>query len=436
MQKSVYIRTFGCQMNKYDSNVMADRFLSSGYNLSADPENADIILFNTCSVREHAKTRLLGVANSMKPLKKKNSSLIIGICGCVAQQEGSALIELLPHVDIICGTRKFSRIVEIVEEFILTKKPVIETSEKPGKDIASSSSLPEDGAAAFTTVLRGCSNFCSYCVVPYLRGPEASRKLKDILDEAASLAEKNIKEICLLGQNVLAYGKDLKDGSDFASLLEAVDRVEGIERIRFLSSHPRDLTPGIIDRISRLPKVCESLHLPVQAGSDRILKLMGRGYTRGGYLKLIEDIRRAVPGISLTTDIIAGFPSETEDEFKDTLNLLEKICFDDAFLYKYSAREGTRAFSMTEEIPEDEKKARLQRLIFTQKEIAAGKNSPMAGTRVEVLVEGKSKKEPSMVFGKTRTGKNVLFSGGENLKGSLVKVKILKTGPYTLIGEM
>ncbi len=431
----VHIRTFGCQMNKYDSKVMADLLTAAGCTMAESPGEADVILFNTCTVREHAHTRLLGVVNSMKPLKKKNPDLIIGICGCAAQKDGAGLLEKLPHVDIVCGTKRFGDIVNILNEFMRTGRRTAALENGPGEDPSPPADSSDDSVVSFVTVLRGCSNFCSYCVVPFLRGPEASRTPKMILEEIKSMAGRGVREVCLLGQNVLAYGRDLSPGENFTGLLEKINGIPGILRIRFLSSHPRDVEADLIHAIKTLPGVCEHIHLPVQAGSDRILKLMGRGYTREGYLDLIKSIRSEIPGISITTDMIVGFPSETEDDFADTSALLETAGFDDAFLYRYSPREGTQAFMMEDSVPEEIKKERLSKVIELQQEISRRKNAAFAGKTVEVLVEGKSGKSPDMVFGRTRNDKNVLLEGSPALKGSLVKARVIKTGPFTLVAE-
>ncbi len=432
----VHIRTFGCQMNKYDSGIMADRLVSAGYSLTKNPGEAGVILFNSCSVREHAKNRLIGVANSMKPLKKKNPSLIIGICGCVAQEEGGKLLGKIPHADIILGTRRFPDILKVLERARSGGGPVVETGDAPEEDILPEGRIEENRAASFVAVLRGCSNFCSYCVVPFLRGPERSRPPERILKEIESLAAAGVKEVCLLGQNVLAYGRDLKPEKKFPSLLEYASKVDGIKRIRFLTSHPRDADYELISAMRDVPAVCPEIHLPVQSGSDRILSLMGRGYTRGRYLEIIGELRREIPGISVTTDIIAGFPSETEDDFKETVKLLEDVRFGDAFLYRYSPREGTGAAAMEDSVPEEAKKERLQELIKLQKRISGENNSAFLGTEAEVLVDGKSAKSPGMLFGRTPAGKNIVFPGEGAPPGSIVNVKITKTGPYTLVGEM
>lgn len=423
-------------MNKYDSGIMADRLVSAGYSLTKDPGEAGVILFNSCSVREHAKNRLVGVANSMKPLKRKNPSLIMGICGCVAQEEGEKLLAKIPHADIILGTRRFPDILKALERARSGSGPVVETGENPEEDIVPEGRTRENRAASFVAVIRGCSNFCSYCVVPFLRGPERSRPPQKILKEIETLAAAGVKEACLLGQNVLAYGGDLTPARKFPSLLEDASKIAGIKRIRFLTSHPRDADYELISAMRDIPAVCPEIHLPVQSGSDRILSLMGRGYTRGRYLEIIGELRREIPEISVTTDIIAGFPSETGDDFKETVKLLEEVRFDDAFLYRYSPREETRAAAMGDSVPEEAKKERLEELIKLQKKISGENNSALAGTEAEVLVEGESAKSPGMLFGRTPTGKNTIFPGESVPPGSIVNVKITKTGPYTLVGEM
>ncbi len=431
----VYIRTFGCQMNRYDSAVMAQRLTDGGYRLTEIAEDADIIIFNTCSVRKHAEDRFFGTVNQLKPLKQKNPSLVIAVCGCTAQKEGGRILGKLPHVDIVLGTRHFTDILAAIGKHLASGEPVVDVSET-GENGGAALSAPGGSVVSYVTAIRGCSNFCSYCVVPYLRGAERSRTVESIAAEVRLLADKGIKEVCLLGQNILVYGNDLSPGADLPMLLRTLDKIPGIERLRFLTSHPKDLSGRFIDCLANIGKVCECMHLPAQAGSDRILELMGRGYTRDYYMGLVDSLRKRNPGLAITTDIIAGFPSEKESDFNETRKLMEKVEFDDAFLYRYSPREGTSADRMGEQVGDEEKKARLSELIELQRGISDKKNRLFLNTEAEVLVEGKSRKSPGFLYGRTRTDKNVVFKGDRTLEGKLAMVRILKTGPATLAGEI
>ena len=502
--KKVYIRTYGCQMNKYDSGVMGECLRRDGYISADSEEDADVILLNTCSVREHAEVRVAGVLNSLKGLKKSKKDLILGICGCMAQKEGEKLIERFPHLDLVCGTHRFGDIARIVGQVMENGEPVVDIGEDDGEETGSINRTPTrakqalqlqktttgaeqapparwraslqlqgtTGVCAWVSVMRGCDNFCSYCVVPYLRGRERSRASASVLEEVQHLAENGVKEVTLLGQNIAAYGKRFdetrakqalqlqktitgaeqalqlqktitgaeqalqlqKTTGNFAGLLEKVNGVDGILRIRFLTSHPRDVSDRLLEKIKELEKVCESLHFPFQAGSDKILKLMNRGYTRDYYRRLIEKARNLMPDVSITTDIIVGFPGETDKDFKETRELMEEIGFDGCFIYRYSPRPGTKADSMDGQVPDNVKQERLEELLELQRKTSAVKNEKFFGREVEVLVEEVSKKDPSSLYGRTRLDKNVVFKGRKELIGQLFNVKIIKTGPATLVG--
>jgi tRNA-2-methylthio-N6-dimethylallyladenosine synthase len=448
MEKRIFLRTFGCQMNKYDSGVMAECLTRDGYALTDSEKDADVILLNTCSVRERAETRVEGIIGQIKPLKRSNPDLVLGVCGCMAQKEGRKLVEKFPQIDLVCGTHRFGEIARIVRQAIENGKPVVDIGED-GEEMRTFSraspstkhwraSLPlqkATGVCAWVSVMRGCDSYCSYCVVPYLRGRERSRPPAEILREIEHLAESGVKEVCLLGQNIVAYGKGLDEKIDFAELLGKVNGVGGIFRIRFLTSHPRDVGEKLFERISRLERVCENLHLPFQAGSDKILKLMNRGYTRDYYRKLIEKARSLMPEAGITSDIIVGFPGETDENFKKTRELMEEIKFDDCFIYKYSPRPRTKASSMDGQVENGVKQERLEELLELQTNISARKNEKLMGAEVEILVEEISKKDSSSVYGRTRSDKNVVFKGGNELIGELVNVRIEKTGPATLVGS-
>ncbi len=469
--KQVYIRTFGCQMNKYDSGVMEECLRKDGYALTENEEDADVILLNTCSVREHAERRVYGVVGQLKSLKNSKPDLVLGICGCMAQKEGERLVEKFPQLDLVCGTHRFHEIAHLVRQAIENGEPVVdigendegvecETRAKQALPLQRSGSInrtptqdvgvinvaatedtglinqaPTDRVCAWVSVMRGCDSFCSYCVVPYLRGRERSRPSSSILEEIEQLAESGIKEVTLLGQNIVAYGKRLGEGIDFAELLGKVNEIGSISRIRFLTSHPRDVGDNLIKGIGNLEKVCENLHLPLQAGSNRILNLMHRGYMRDYYMRLVDKVRSLMPDAGITTDIIAGFPGETDEDFRETRQMMEEIEFDDAFIYKYSRRPGTAANSMDSQVEDKVKQERLEELLKLQTRISAEKNKKFAGSEVEVLVEEVSRKDSSSLYGRTRTDKNVVFQGGKELIGKLVNVKIQKTGPATLVGK-
>ncbi len=444
-------------MNKYDSGVMTGCLLRDGYVLAEREEDADVILLNTCSVREHAEKRVEGILGQLKSLKTSKPGLVLGVCGCMAQKEGKKLVEKFPQVDLVCGTHRFHDIGSILRKAIENGEGVIDVREEDDgvRDYTGSinrTPLREEGTGvinvaptrrtgvihtrvcAFVSVMRGCDSFCSYCVVPYLRGREKSRPSVLVVEEVEKLAGSGVREICLLGQNIAAYGKGLDEKIDFAGLLEKVNKVEGILRIRFLTSHPGDVKDNMLLKIKELDKVCESIHLPLQAGSDRILKLMKRRYTPDYYKKLVEKVRSLMPEAGITTDIIVGFPGETDEEFKETREMMEEIRFDGAFIYKYSTRPGTKAASMSGQVEGKVKQERIEELLVLQRKTSGEKNKELTGEKVEVLVEGKSRKDSSSLFGRTRTDKNVVFESEDELIGKLVDVKIAKAGPATLMG--
>lgn len=356
-QRKFYLKTLGCQMNEHDSEVIAGILARLGYVQTEECTEADLILYNTCSVRENPERKVYGQITSLKQLKDKNPGLLIGICGCMPQQkeELEKLLARLPHVDLIFGTHNIHRLPELLER-AQTEERVVEVWDDSQEVVEDLPAIRANKFKAFVNVIYGCNNFCSYCVVPYTRGRERSRSPKDILKEVRRLADEGYKEVTLLGQNVNTYGADLDEKTSFAELLSLINDVPGVERIRFTTSHPKDMQDELIEAIANLPKVCEHLHLPVQTGSDRILKLMNRHYTSAYYLDLVAKIREAVPEINLTTDLIVGFPGETEEDFQDTLRLVEAVRFSSAFTFIYSPRPGTPAAKMADQVPEDVKK--------------------------------------------------------------------------------
>ncbi|MDB1922045.1 tRNA (N6-isopentenyl adenosine(37)-C2)-methylthiotransferase MiaB [Clostridium tertium] len=433
-----YIETWGCQMNEEDSEKLSGMLKSVGYTKTETIEEAGIIIYNTCCVRENAENKVFGNLGELKHLKKKNPDLIIAVCGCMMQQEGMAdkILKKFPHVNIIFGTHNAYKFPEYLNR---VKTEGVQVKEIFNKESEIVEGLPidrESDVKAFVTIMYGCNNFCTYCVVPYVRGRERSRKSEDIINEIKDLVSKGYKEITLLGQNVNSYGKGLEEDIDFARLLRKINEVDGLERVRFMTSHPKDLNKDVILAIKECDKLCEQIHLPVQSGSDRILKKMNRHYTKEYYLELVDMIKREIPDVSLTTDIIVGFPGETEEDFLDTLDLVERVGYDSAFTFIYSRRNNTPADMMLNQVPDADKHHRFDRLIKVVNEGVIKSNKVYEGKTVEVLVEGPSKNDATKLTGRTRNGKLVNFSG-ENVKaGDLVNVKIVRAQPFSLVGEV
>lgn len=437
-ERLAFIRTFGCQMNERDTETIMGLLTEMGYGFTDDPNTAHLILYNTCCVRENPERKVYGQVGLLKATKDQNPDLIIGICGCMPQQkeELNQMVERLPHVDLFFGTHNLHRLPELLHRVEATGERVVEVWDEGDEPIEGLPALRQNDSKAWVTIMHGCNNFCSYCIVPYVRGREHSRSPSAILEEVQALADRGVKEVTLLGQNVNSYGKDLAIDQDFADLLHTLNKVKGIERIRFTTSHPKDVSDKLIHGLAHLEKVCEHLHLPVQAGSNNVLKRMNRGYNREYYLELVDRIRESVPSISLTTDIMVGFPGETEADFADTLSLVEQVGYDAAFTFIYSQRKGTPATLMADQVPEEVKKDRIYRLIELQNEISLRRNQDLVGTKHEILVDGTSKGNPHMLTGKTRTAKTVLFPGTEDLIGQLVQVTIKKAETWSLTGEM
>jgi len=435
-QRKFYLKTLGCQMNEHDSEVIVGILTGLGYQQTENCEHADLILYNTCSVRENPERKVYGQIGSFKMLKQQNPDLLIGICGCMPQQkeELDQILTTLPHVDLVFGTHNIHRLPELLER-AQTEERVVEVWDDSKGIVEDLPIIRANKFKAFVNVIYGCNNFCSYCVVPYTRGRERSRLPKDIVAEIRQLADEGYKEVTLLGQNVNTYGADLDQKATFAELLTMINDLSGIERIRFTTSHPKDIQDDLIEAIATLPKVCEHLHLPVQTGSDRILKQMNRHYTSAYYLDLVAKIREAVPDISLTTDLIVGFPGETETDFQETLNLVEKVKFSSAFTFIYSPRPGTPAAKMPDQIPEVVKKERIYRLIELQNQISHEYMQAQVGKTEEILVEEITTKTCEL-SGRTRTNKQVLFSGSPDLMGQLLHVKIIEAKTWSLKGVL
>ncbi len=434
-----YLRTMGCQMNDHDSEVITGLLLSLGYKPTDNLEDADLILYNTCCVRENPERKVYGHISSFRELKEKNPELIIGICGCMTQQKNELkkILKRLPHVDLIFGTHNIHRLPELLQRATNGEKVVEiwdEAEYSEGQDFRDS--LPverKDRLKAFVNIIYGCTNFCTYCIVPYVRGKEHSRLPEKIIEDVHSLVNDGYKEITLLGQNVNAYGKDLSKGVSFSNLLRKLDKIDGLERIRFMTSHPKDMGDDLIEAMADLGKLCEHLHLPVQAGGSSLLKRMNRGYTRAKYIDLVSKIKSAIPDISLTTDLIVGFPGETEEDFEETLSLVKEVEFDSAFTFIYSPREGTPAAKFPNQIPEEVKKERIYKLIELQNNISEKKMKSLVGTSQEVLVEGMSE---DGVVGRTRTNRQVYLDGTKDLIGQVFKAEITEAGTWTLRGRL
>lgn len=435
--KKYLIKTYGCQMNEHDTETMAGMLEEMGYAAASDYEEADFILFNTCAVRENAEDKVFGEIGRLKPLKNRNPELILGLCGCMAQEEvvRKMVAKTYPWIDIVFGTHNLHQLPELVDRARSSQETVIEVWDKAGEVIENLPKIRKEGIRAWVNIQYGCNKFCTYCIVPYTRGRERSRLPEDVVAEVRDLAAQGFKEVTLLGQNVNDYGTDLKS-RDFAGLLAAVNEVEGIERIRFTTSNPWNFSDKLIQTIARCEKVAEHIHLPVQSGNNTILRRMNRGYTREFYLDLVKRIREAVPGVSLTTDIIVGFPGETEEQFRDTLSLVEEVRFDNAYTFIYSPRAGTPAARFREQVPEAVQKERLQRLMDLQNRISRESNEKMKGQVVKVLVEGESKTNSNILQGRTATNKLVLFQGTKDLAGRLVDVLITEPQTWILKGEL
>ena len=433
-----YIETWGCQMNEEDSEKLSGMLKRIGYTRTENKEEAGIILFNTCCVRENAENKVFGNLGALKKLKKKNPDLIIGICGCMMQQEGMAdrILKEFPYVNIIFGTHNAYKFPEYLNR---VRTEGVQIKEIFNKETDIVEGLPidrESSVKAFVTIMYGCNNFCTYCIVPYVRGRERSRKPEDILREIRELVAQGYKEITLLGQNVNSYGKGLEEDVDFAKLLRMINEIEGLERVRFMTSHPKDLTVDVIMAIKECDKLCEQIHLPVQSGSNSILKKMNRHYTREYYLDLVKKIKEEIPGVTLTTDIIVGFPGETEEDFQETLELVKEVGYSSAFTFIYSRRNNTPADMMLNQVSEEDKHHRFNRLVAAVNERVIAQNKAEEGNILEVLVEGNSKNDAEKLTGRTRTGRLVNFTGEGINAGDIVNVKITRAQNFSLIGEV
>ncbi|MBI4997291.1 MAG: tRNA (N6-isopentenyl adenosine(37)-C2)-methylthiotransferase MiaB [Rhodocyclales bacterium] len=443
MASKVFIRTFGCQMNEYDSDKMADVLGSAWGTVKTDrPEDADIILFNTCSVREKAQEKVFHELGRVRQLKQANPKLIIGVGGCVASQEGEAIVARAPYVDIVFGPQTLHRLPELIARRRESGRAEVDVS---FPEIEKFDSLPQsrsEGASAFVSVMEGCSKFCTYCIVPYTRGDEVSRPLDDVLAEVRRLTEQGVREFNLLGQNVNAYagrmgdGAQLDDTADLAYLIETLADIPAVERLRYTTSHPREMSQRLIDLYQRVPKLVSHLHLPVQSGSDRVLAAMKRGYTVLEYKSIIRKLRAARPAISISTDFIVGFPGETEEDFEKTMKLIDEVGFDASFSFIFSPRPGTPAAEMADDTPAELKTARLMRLQKRIEELAFAVSQSMVGSIQRVLVEGASRKSEHELAGRTDNNRIVNFVGSPRLIGTFADVRITSALPHSLRGEV
>ncbi len=462
---SVYIKTYGCQMNERDSEAVAAQLVAKGYSLAPSEATADVILLNTCSVRDYAEQKALGkMTNLIAETRRSRPSVVLGFLGCMAQSRGQGLLDRLPDVDLVLGTQKFHRASEYLEDLLAGwRDKVVDVEEETGSQSTIREHLlggnGQGAVTAFVSIMQGCNQRCTFCIVPDTRGEERSRSIAEIVAECRELVAQGVKEITLLGQIVTSFGRRERWSSSFSlsaaprgpgtlqrelqppgksvfvQLLEAVHEIDGLERIRFTSPHPKGYGDDLVEAYGRLPKLCEYAHLPVQSGSDRILKLMHRGYTREHFLGIIEKLRRVQPGIGLCTDIIVGFPGETEADFADTLSLVREVGFDQAYLFKYSPRKDTPAAAMSDQVPTAVREERHARLLQLLNEVGGAKHRACLGQQVQILVEGPSKKNPARMSGRTRSNKIVVFDGSERHRGQLMDLQITRASAFTLYGD-
>ncbi|TLD40212.1 MAG: tRNA-i(6)A37 methylthiotransferase [Candidatus Jettenia ecosi] len=434
--KTVFFETFGCQMNKLDAELSLGLLQEEGYRIVDKVNEADVILFNTCSVRQHAEDKVYSHLGALKTLKKRHPDVIVGVLGCMAQKDGEAIFKRMPHVDLVCGTRMFSRLPELILKIRSHGSHVLAIDEDHIVNVKRAVTYRPNIYQAFVTVMRGCDNFCSYCIVPYVRGREVSRTIADIKEEVQALIANGCKEITLLGQNINSYGKGLQGTITLGDLLSELNDMDGLDRIKFVTSHPADMSRDIIRTISRLEKVCEHLHMPAQSGSDQILKRMRRGYTSAYYRELIQFAKELIPRLTVASDFIVGFPGETEKDFQETIKLMEDMHFQNCFIFKYSPRTGTKAAELEDDVPDEIKRARNIRLLELQKCISLKENTKMIGKRVQVLVEGASKSDANRLSGRTKQNHIVVFNSSLDLVGKLVNVMIHEVTDLTFYGVL
>jgi tRNA-2-methylthio-N6-dimethylallyladenosine synthase len=436
--KNFYLETFGCQMNVVDSEQIVDLVQQLGYVRVGSPESADLIILNTCSIRARAERKVYGHLGRFKPLKQRRPGLILAVCGCVAQQEGERMLQKVPYLDVVCGTHNVHRLGDMVRQAEERRARCAEVAflEADQRRWLFPERKPNAEVTRFVTVIQGCDNFCSYCIVPHVRGREVSRPAAEVLHEVRTLVAQGVREVTLIGQNVNSYGRKEGDLISFAALLKQVNAVEGLERIRFMTSHPRDLSDELVDCFGELDKLCKHIHLPVQAGGDAVLKAMRRGYTREQYLGRIARLRRVCPDIRVTSDVIVGFPGETESDFEQTMELLEEARFAEIYSFIYSARPGTSAADLADETPKAVKQERFDRMLALQEEITLEYHRRDVGQVLPLLVEGSSRQGNGQLFGRTTWNRIVNFDGGRDLIGQIVPVRLLRAYRNSHLGEL
>ena len=434
--KTYHITTFGCQMNEHDSETIAGMLSEMGFSQAPERDGADVVVINTCSVRENADKRFFGTLGQLKHIKKDNPDFTVCVCGCMMQQQHiiDSIKSKYPWVDVIFGTHNIHEFPRLLETVLSEKEKIIDVWENGGDIIEGLPAKRLYRHKAFVNIMYGCNNFCTYCIVPYTRGRERSRKACDILEEVRRLTEDGVREVTLLGQNVNSYMGE--DGTDFSDLIYRLNEAEGLERIRFMTSHPKDLSDKLIQAYRDCEKLCDYIHLPVQSGSSRILKKMNRKYTKDDYLRLVEKLKAAVPHIAISTDIITGFPGETEEDFEETLDLVRRVEYDSAFTFLYSIRKGTPAAEYEDQIPEEIKHERFNRLVVLVNEISARKNAAYVGKTVKVLVDGPSKNNSAALGGRTEGFKLINFEGPQDLIGKLVDVEVTAGKTFSLEGRL
>ena len=443
-----YIKTYGCQMNERDSDSAAALLQAEGHVPVDSEENADLVILNTCSVRDQAERKAIGKLGIMKRLKKENPGMIFGIMGCMAQSRGEELLRMIEHLDFSLGTDQIHKLPEVVDSILARRSKVLADertgADTPGIDMHRVDPDGGHGYSAFVSIMRGCSRFCSYCIVPYARGPERSRDPDSVVEEVRALAGRGVREVMLLGQNVAAFGLDNQapardDVSPFADLLERLNAIDGLRRIRFTSPHPAYFNKKLVAAVTGLDKVCKSVHLPLQSGSDRILRKMNRPYTAQEYLAIVHSLRTGSPEITFSTDVIVGFPTETEEDFQQTRLVMADVGFDNAYIFKYSPRQGTRSARWEDDVPMEEKERRNQLLLEDLENSLRDRNAALTGKIFEIMAEGPSKRNPARWQGRTDTFKNVVFtpnSEGSIAPGDFRKVRIVRTTSMTLYGEL
>ncbi len=443
---SVYIKTYGCQMNERDSEQVAAQLVAKGYHLAATEAEADVILLNTCSVRDMAEQKAIGkMQNLAADVRKNRPEVVLGFMGCMAQSRGRELIDRLPDVDLVLGTQKFHRAAEYVDELLSGRREkIVDVEEEIGRQSTIREHLlsgagEERSVTAFVSIMQGCNQHCTFCIVPQTRGEERSRTIPDIVAECRELVSRGVREITLLGQIVTSFGKrdiPVKDGrSGFVQLIDAVHAIEGLERIRFTSPHPKGYGDDLVEAYGRLPKLVESAHIPLQSGSNRLLKAMHRGYTRERFLEIIRKLRAVRPAMGITTDIIVGFPGETEEDYLETEAFVREVEFDNAYIFRYSPRRDTPAASLPDQLPDEIKEDRNQRLLTLINDMSGRRYEACVGQSMEILVEGPSKRNVERMMGRSRCNRIVVFDGSERHRGQVMPVRITRSGSFTLYGD-